>query len=232
MPNSSTILLVDDEDAIQTLLTYPLERDGYRVVQSRDGEDALRRFADEEVDLVVLDIMLPRLDGLEVCKRIRSQSNVPIIMLTARGEELDKVLGLELGADDYITKPFSIREFRSRVRALLRRAATPHVGVEREEIIERGELRIDLPRRTVQIRDQTVQLTFIEFEMLVLLASSPGVVFTRRELLERLRGGADYREPRTIDVHVRHLREKIERDPSNPELILTIRGAGYRFRPE
>jgi DNA-binding response OmpR family regulator len=232
MPNSSTILLVDDEDAIQTLLTYPLERDGYRVVQSRDGEDALRRFADEEVDLVVLDIMLPRLDGLEVCKRIRSQSNVPIIMLTARGEELDKVLGLELGADDYITKPFSIREFRSRVRALLRRAATPHVGVEREEIIERGELRIDLPRRTVQIRGQTVQLTFIEFEMLVLLASSPGVVFTRRELLERLRGGADYREPRTIDVHVRHLREKIERDPSNPELILTIRGAGYRFRPE
>jgi DNA-binding response OmpR family regulator len=232
MPNSSTILLVDDEDAIQTLLTYPLERDGYRVVQSRDGEDALRRFADEEVDLVVLDIMLPRLDGLEVCKRIRSQSNVPIIMLTARGEELDKVLGLELGADDYITKPFSIREFRSRVRALLRRAATPHVGVEREEIIERGELRIDLPRRTVQIRGHTVQLTFIEFEMLVLLASSPGVVFTRRELLERLRGGADYREPRTIDVHVRHLREKIERDPSNPELILTIRGAGYRFRPE
>jgi DNA-binding response OmpR family regulator len=232
MPNSSTILLVDDEDSIQTLLTYPLERDGYRVVQSRDGEDALRRFADEDVDLVVLDVMLPRLDGLEVCKRLRSQSNVPIIMLTARGEELDKVLGLELGADDYITKPFSIREFRSRVRALLRRAATPHAGVEREDVIERGELRIDLPRRTVQIRGQTVQLTFIEFEMLVILASSPGVVFTRRELLERLRGGAEYREPRTIDVHVRHLREKIERDPSNPELILTIRGAGYRFRPE
>jgi DNA-binding response OmpR family regulator len=232
MPNSSTILLVDDEDSIQTLLTYPLERDGYRVVQSRDGEDALQRFADEKVDLVVLDIMLPRLDGLEVCKRLRSQSNVPIIMLTARGEELDKVLGLELGADDYITKPFSIREFRSRVRALLRRAATPHLGVEREEIIEGGELRIDLPRRTVQIRGKTVQLTFIEFEMLAVLASSPGVVFSRRELLERLRGGADYREPRTIDVHVRHLREKIERDPSNPELILTIRGAGYRFRPE
>jgi DNA-binding response OmpR family regulator len=232
MPNSSTILLVDDEDSIQTLLTYPLERDGYRVVQARDGEDALQRFADEEVDLVVLDIMLPRLDGLEVCKRLRSQSNVPIIMLTARGEELDKVLGLELGADDYITKPFSIREFRSRVRALLRRAATLHMGVEREEIIEGGELRIDLPRRTVQIRGKTVQLTFIEFEMLAVLASSPGVVFSRRELLERLRGGADYREPRTIDVHVRHLREKIERDPSNPELILTIRGAGYRFRPE
>ena len=176
--------------------------------------------------------MLPRLDGLEVCKRLRSQSDVPIIMLTARGEELDKVLGLELGADDYITKPVSIREFRSRVRALLRRAAAPRATAEREETIERGELTIDLPRRTVRIRGETIQLTFIEFEMLVVLASSPGVVFSRRELLERLRGGSDYREPRTIDVHVRHLREKIERDPSDPELILTIRGAGYRFRPE
>src|SRR3970040_141224 len=225
MPNSSTILLVDDEDSIQTLLIYPLERDGYRVVQARGGEEALRRFADEDVDLGVLD-------GIEVCKRLRSVSSVPIIMLTARGEELDKVLGLELGADDYITKPFSIREFRSRVRALLRRAASPHVERERDEVIQRGELRIDIPRRTVQVRDETVQLTFIEFEMLTLLASSPGVVFSRRELLERLRGGADYREPRTIDVHCRHLREKIERDPGNPELILTIRGAGYRFRPE
>ena len=232
MPNSSTILLVDDEDSIQTLLTFPLERDGYRVVQARDGEEALRRFGEETVDLVVLDVMLPRLDGLEVCKRLRSQSNVPIIMLTARGEELDKVLGLELGADDYITKPFSIREFRSRVRALLRRASAPRAAAEREEVIERGELRIDLPRRTVQIRGETIQLTFIEFEMLVVLAANPGVVFSRRELLERLRGGSDYREPRTIDVHVRHLREKVEHDPSNPELILTIRGAGYRFRPE
>jgi DNA-binding response OmpR family regulator len=232
MASSSTILLVDDEDSIQKLLTYPLERDGYTVVQARDGEEALRRFDEEPVDLVVLDVMLPRLDGLEVCKRLRSQSNVPIIMLTARGEELDKVLGLELGADDYITKPFSIREFRSRIRAVLRRASLQPVAADREEIIERGELRIDVPRRTVEVRGETVQLTFIEFEMLVVLAESPGVVFSRRELLERLRGGADYREPRTIDVHVRHLREKIERDPSDPELILTMRGAGYRFRPE
>jgi DNA-binding response OmpR family regulator len=232
MPNPSTILLVDDEESIQTLLTFPLERDGYRVVQARDGEEALRRFGEEDVDLVVLDVMLPRLDGLEVCKRLRSQSTVPIIMLTARGEELDKVLGLELGADDYITKPFSIREFRSRIRALLRRASAPHVGKERVQTIERDELKIDLPRRTVEVRGEQVQLTFIEFEMLALLASSPGVVFSRRDLLERLRGGADYREPRTIDVHVRHLREKIERDPANPELILTNRGAGYRFRPE
>ena len=231
MANDSTILLVDDEDSIQTLLTYPLERDGYRVVQARDGEEALTRFAEEEVDLVVLDVMLPKLDGLEVCKRLRGESTVPIIMLTARGDELDKVLGLELGADDYITKPFSIREFRSRVRALLRRAVTPHLR-EREDLIERGELRIDVPRRSVEVRSEAVQLTFIEFELLAVLASNPGVVFSRRELLERLRGSADYREPRTIDVHVRHLREKIESDPSNPELILTIRGAGYRFREE
>ena len=230
MPETSTILLVDDEEAIQKLLTYPLERDGYRVVPARDGEEALRRFGEEEVDLVVLDIMLPKLDGLEVCKRIRSESTVPIIMLTARDDELDKVLGLELGADDYITKPFLIREFRSRVRAVLRRAATPHLGGKREEMIDRGDVKIDLPRRTVEVRGELVQLTFVEFELLALLAANPGVVYSRRQLLERLRGGADYREPRTIDVHVRHLREKIEVESREPELILTVRGAGYRFR--
>jgi len=214
MQDSSTILLVDDEDSIQTLLTYPLERDGYRVVQARDGEEALRRFGEEPFDLVVLDVMLPRVDGLEVCRRLRAESTVPIIMLTARDDELDKVLGLELGADDYITKPFSIREFRSRVRALLRRAATPHFSSRRDEAIEQGGVRIDLLRRSVEVRGE---------------ASQPGVVFSRRQLLERLRGGSDYREPRTIDVHVRHLREKIEREPAAPELILTVRGVGYRF---
>ena len=231
MPESPTILLVDDEDSIQKLLTYPLERDGYGVIQARDGEEALRLFDEEHVDLVVLDVMLPRLDGLEVCKRLRSQSNVPIIMLTARGEELDKVLGLELGADDYITKPFLIREFRSRVRAVLRRAATPHLGGRREETIDRGDVRIDLPRRTVEVRGESVQLTYVEFELLRTMAASPGRVFSREMLLQALWGGADYREPRTIDVHVRHLREKLERDPSEPEFILTVRGVGYRFRP-
>jgi DNA-binding response OmpR family regulator len=226
-----TILLVDDEESVQKLLTYPLERDGFTVVHARDGEEALARFAEHDVDLVVLDLMLPRLDGLEVCKRLRAESTVPIIMLTARDDELDKVLGLELGADDYITKPFSIREFRSRVRALLRRAAAPRPGErEEDEVIEAGELRIDPPRRTVEVRGAEVQLTFVEFELLRVLASAPGRVFSRRQLLERLRGGADYREPRTIDVHVRHLREKIERDPHEPELILTVRGVGYRFR--
>src|SRR5438477_10194662 len=151
MPDSSTILLVDDEDSVQKLLTYPLERDGFRVVQARDGEQALRLFGDERIDLVVLDLMLPKVDGLEICKRLRADSNVPIIMLTARGEELDKVLGLELGADDYMTKPFSIREFRRRVRALLRRASLARDGGPREGgEIEVGALRIDPARLTVE----------------------------------------------------------------------------------
>ena len=230
MPETAAILLVDDEEAIQTLLTYPLQRDGYLVVQARDGEEALARFAETRFDLVVLDIMLPRVDGLEVCRRLRATSSVPIIMLTARGDELDKVLGLELGADDYITKPFSIREFRSRVRALLRRASTPYAAEREDDVIDRGDVVIDIPRRTVGVRGKQVQLTYVEFELLQLLAASPGVVHSRRTLLGRIRGRADYREPRTIDVHVRHLREKIERNPQEPELILTVRGAGYRFR--
>jgi len=230
MPDSSTILLVDDEDSIQKLLAYPLEREGYRVLQARDGEEALERFASERVDLVVLDIMLPKLDGLEVCKRLRAESEVPIIMLTARDDELDKVLGLELGADDYITKPFSIREFRSRVRALLRRAAVSRQVDGDGELISAEGLTIDLARRLVEVEGKRVQLTYVEFELLRILASNPGRVYSRRMLLEALWGGADYREPRTIDVHVRHLREKLERDPADPEYILTVRGVGYRFR--
>jgi DNA-binding response OmpR family regulator len=230
MPDSSTILLVDDEDSVQKLLTYPLERDGFRVVQARDGEQALRLFGDQQVDLVVLDLMLPKVDGLEVCKRLRADSDVPIIMLTARGEELDKVLGLELGADDYITKPFSIREFRSRVRALLRRAAISRDRDREEEAIEAGELRIDPSRRTVELAGEPVQVTFVEFELLRALASEPARVFTREALLRALWGDSAYREPRTIDVHVRHLREKLERDAREPDYIFTVRGVGYRFR--
>jgi DNA-binding response OmpR family regulator len=230
MADSSTILLVDDEDSVQKLLAYPLEREGYRIIQARDGEEALRRFESEPVDLVVLDIMLPRLDGLEVCKRLRATSMVPIIMLTARDDELDKVLGLELGADDYITKPFSIREFRSRVRALLRRAAAPRRDTREDEVISSDGLTIDLARRVVEVEGRAVQLTYVEFELLRILASHPGRVYTRQMLLEGLWGGSDYREPRTIDVHVRHLREKLERDPREPELIFTVRGVGYRFR--
>ena len=229
MPDSSTILLVDDEDSVQQLLAYPLEREGFRVLQARDGEEALARFAEEHVDLVVLDLMLPKLDGLEVCKRLRAESEVPIIMLTARDDELDKVVGLELGADDYITKPFSIREFRSRVRALLRRAAATRPSGGGDMILADG-LKIDVGRRSVEVRNGPVSLTYVEFELLRTLASHPGRVYSRRMLLESLWGAADYREPRTIDVHVRHLREKLELDPAEPEYILTVRGVGYRFR--
>ena len=229
MGDASTILLVDDEESVQKLLTYPLERDGYRVVQARDGEEALARFGEHEVDLVVLDVMLPKLDGLEVCKRLRTTSAVPIIMLTARDDELDKVLGLELGADDYITKPFSIREFRSRVRALLRRAGLQRAEHDGRRRIEVGELMLDVERREVEARGEPVQLTYVEFELLRIIASHPGRVFSRRQLLEELWGSADYRDPRTIDVHVRHLREKLEREPREPDHIQTVRGVGYRF---
>jgi len=229
MSDRSTILLVDDEEAVRRVLTFPLERDGYTVLQAGDGEEALELFARETVDLVILDLMLPKLDGLEVCKRLRATSAVPIIMLTARDDELDKVIGLELGADDYITKPFSIREFRSRVRALLRRVQARLDPVE-EERIERGEIVIDVPRRTVTNRGEPVELTYVEFELLRTLASQPGRVFSRRMLLEALWKSADYRDPRTIDVHIRHLREKLEDEPRTPEHILTVRGVGYRFR--
>jgi DNA-binding response OmpR family regulator len=231
MSESSTILLVDDEEAVRKVLTFPLERDGYNVVQASDGEEALARFGDQPVDLVVLDIMLPKLDGLEVCKQLRSRSSVPIIMLTARDDELDKVVGLELGADDYITKPFSIREFRSRVRALLRRARAPRQDPElREEQLAAGGLVLDVGRRTVAANGTPVQLTYVEFEILRTLMAHPGRVYSRRMLLEVLWGSADFRDPRTIDVHVRHLREKLEPDSSRPEYILTVRSVGYRFR--
>ena len=230
MTDSATILLVDDEEAVQKLLTYPLERDGYKVVQARDGEEALIRFSDGAIDLVVLDLMLPKVDGLEVCRRLRARSMVPIIMLTARDDELDKVVGLELGADDYITKPFSIREFRSRVRALLRRVAAQREAPPETEVVEAGDVRIDSAKRSVEVRREPVQLTYVEFELLRTLASHAGRVYTREQLLQALWGGSDYREPRTIDVHVRHLREKLERDPREPEFVLTVRGVGYRFR--
>jgi len=183
---------------------------------------------------VVLDLNLPVLSGLEVCRILRQRAataTVPIIMLTARDDELDKVIGLELGADDYITKPFSIREFRSRVKALLRRARAPHTSGEvAAERIEADGLVIDVPRRVVEVRGEPVQLTYVEFELLRALASHPGRVFSRRMLLEALWKSADYRDPRTIDVHVRHLREKLEAEPRTPEYILTVRGVGYRFR--
>jgi len=224
------ILLADDEQAIQTLLSFPLRKEGYEVVQASDGREALARFAEQSFDLVVLDVMMPRVDGLEVCRRLRAKSTVPIIMLTAKAEETDKVFGLELGADDYITKPFSMREFRSRVKAVLRRSALARTDPADEDPIEVLDLRIDPAKRAVTVRGGLVQTTYVEFEILAALARNPGRVYTRDMLLSRVWGDSAYRDPRTIDVHIRHLREKIERDAKDPEYIFTVRGVGYRFR--
>jgi DNA-binding response OmpR family regulator len=229
MPNGSTrILLVDDEHSIQTLLSYPLRKDGYHVTGAHDGSEALERFDEARFDLVILDLMLPKLDGVEVCRQLRSRSQVPIIMLTAKGSETDKVAGLEVGADDYITKPFSMREFRSRVKAALRRSRM--IGdAHEEDSIERGDLSIDFGRRVVTLRGEEVRLTYVEFEILGALARSPGRVLSRETLLEHVWGDSEYRDPRTVDVHIRHLREKLESEPKQPEFLFTVRGVGYRF---
>lgn len=228
---ATRILLVDDEEAIQKLLTYPMEKEGYEIVQAMDGESALEKFREQPFDLVVLDIMLPGMDGTDVCRIIRSESTVPIIMLTAKSDEFDKVLGLEIGADDYITKPFSIREFRSRVKAQLRRARMirqPNDTVR--EVLEVDRLRIDFLKRNVFVNGEKIDLTYKEFELLKTLVSHPGRVFGRDSLLQLVWGDADFRDPRTVDVHIRHLREKLEPDPHDPEYIFTVRGAGYKFR--
>jgi DNA-binding response OmpR family regulator len=194
----------------------------------------LERF-DDTVDLVLLDVSLPGIDGFEVCRRLRAQgSSVPIIMLTARTDEIDTVLGLELGADDYVTKPFSIRELTSRVRAALRRSemlqrAATVAPQEPSERLQVGDLTVDLAGRSVHVRGEEVRLTFSEFEIVALMAASPGRVFTREQLLEQVWGDAEYRDPRTVDVHVRHLREKLEAEPSEPQLLLTVRGVGYQI---
>jgi DNA-binding response OmpR family regulator len=226
---STRILLVDDEQSIQTLLSYPLRKDGYQVTSAVDGREALQRFEEGRFDLVILDLMLPRLDGVEVCRQMRSRSQVPIIMLTAKGSEMDKVAGLEVGADDYITKPFSLREFRSRVKAALRRSRMVAEPLS-EETIECGELTIDFERRMVTLAGEEVKVTYVEFEILGALARMPGRVLTRETLLEHVWGDSEYRDPRTVDVHIRHLREKLERDPKEPEYLFTVRGVGYRFK--
>ena len=226
---SDCILVVEDERSIRTIVEYALRDAGFRVVTAARGDDALGVVAAEPVDLVVLDIMLPGLDGLEVCKRIRAERNIPIIMLSARGEELDKVLGLELGADDYVTKPFSPRELVSRVKANLRRA---RLEPDRTAPLRVGGLEIDATARTVRRGDEEIPLTYSEFEILNKLASSPRRVFTREELMNHLWKGNFYGDLRSVDVHVRHLRQKVEEEPSEPVLIRTVRGVGYAFGGE
>jgi DNA-binding response OmpR family regulator len=219
---------VDDELSVQKLLTYPLRKEGYDVVPALDGREALDRLHEDSFDLVVLDVMMPKQDGFDVCRQIRARSTVPIIMLTAKTEEIDKVLGLELGADDYITKPFSVREFRSRVKAVLRRAALAHPDDQFEEAIRHGDLVIDAGRREVKVGDDEVQLAPKEFDLLWELLDHRGVVLTRDQLLERVWGYTFAGDTRTVDVHVRQIRRKL--GPASP--IVTVWGVGYKVTPE
>ncbi|NLN07703.1 MAG: response regulator transcription factor [Firmicutes bacterium] len=224
------ILVVDDEKTIVKGLKFALEREHYEVLAAYDGEEALRLFEEEAPDLIVLDLMLPGIDGFEVCRRIRKKSETPIIMLTARGEDIDKILGLELGADDYMTKPFNPRELIARVKAILRRSQNKTTDQANLKVIRLQDLQIDLFSHKVKVRGKEVELTSKEFALLSLLASQPGRVFSREQLLEHVWGYDYYGDARTVDVHIRHLREKIEPDPSAPEMILTVWGAGYKFR--
>jgi len=231
VPTPHVVLIVDDEVPLQELLQHALERDGYRVVVAGTAADGLDAFERESPDAILLDVMLPDRSGRDVCQEIRSRSTVPIIMLTALDDEVDKVVGLELGADDYITKPFGLSELRSRVRAVLRRASMGAPAADEPDVavLDEAGVRLDRGRRAVAVDGADVDLTYVEFEILTTLMESPGRVYSRTQLLDAVWGSSDFREPRTVDVHVRHLREKIEADPANPVRIHTVRGVGYRF---
>jgi DNA-binding response OmpR family regulator len=228
--NGQKILVVDDEPSIREVVGLYLERAGFRVTSAADGLTALEALTQQSFDLVVLDLMLPHVDGLEVTRRLRAEGNTPIIMLTARGEELDRILGLEMGADDYVTKPFSPQELVSRVRAVLRRVQQS-TKESAERSLSYGELRIDPQKRLVEVGDQEVSLTAREFDLLWVLARHPRQVFNRDQLLDQVWGLTEYIDASTITVHVRRLREKIEEDPSNPRYIQTVWGVGYKFEP-
>ncbi|MDZ4043846.1 MAG: response regulator transcription factor [Eubacteriales bacterium] len=224
-----TILVVDDEQLLVKGLKRSLEQEGYRVLTAHDGVEALQVFQCEAIDLVVLDVMLPGLGGLEVCARIRREKVTPIIMLTAKGEDVDRIVGLELGADDYVVKPFNTRELVARIRAVLRRVrATDYTAAN--GIMEIQGLTIDGPKRKVYVRGVEVDLTAKEFDMLHLMVANPGRVYTRENLLEAVWGSAYYSDLRTVDVHIRRLREKIEENPGKPEWVLTKWGVGYYFK--
>jgi two-component system alkaline phosphatase synthesis response regulator PhoP len=224
-----TILVVDDEPKIVKQARDYLENSGFRVLVAADGKTALDVALSEQPDLVVLDLNLPELDGLEVCRELRRQSDVPIIMLTARVEETDRLIGLELGADDYVTKPFSPRELVARVRAVLRRVRG---GVHQPGLIRAGDLRIDLRGHTVTRSGEPIALTRTEFDLLAVLAQHPGQVFSREQLLDRLHGVAYEGYDRSIDAHIKNLRRKLELDPSEPWYVLTVYGIGYKFTDE
>ena len=229
-----TILVVDDEKPIVDILTYNLQKEGYSTLEANDGEEAIKIATEKKPDLILLDIMLPKVDGLTVCKKLRHTLNVPILILSAKDEEIDKILGLELGADDYITKPFSVRELMARVKANLRKAeiqvqSTDAIEEPKKEsiLIEVGELSINIEKFEVKVRGKVIDLTLREFEVLKYLANQPGQVVTRETLLEKVWGYEYYGDIRTVDVTVRRIREKIEKDTSAPKILITKRGVGY-----
>jgi two-component system alkaline phosphatase synthesis response regulator PhoP len=226
---NEVILVVDDESKIVKQARDYLERSGYRVLEAGDGKTALAQMRHERPDLIVLDLNLPEMDGLDVCRALRRESDVPIIMLTARADEADRLIGLELGADDYITKPFSPRELVARVRAVLRRVRG---GVHQPGLVRVGDLEIDLPGHRVTRAGETIDLTRSEFNLLALLAQHPGQTFKRAQLLDRLHGVAYDGYDRSVDAHVKNLRRKLEIDPSEPRYVLTVYGVGYKFTDE
>jgi len=223
------VLVVDDEQNIVDILDYNLAREGFEVIKAYDGEEALELFEKHSPEIILLDIMMPKKDGLTVCREIRTKSNVPIIMITARAEEVDKVLGLELGADDYVTKPFSVREVVARVKANMRRTVKEIEPDKSDDILTGGNLTVDLNRYEVKKKDETIELTVREFELLAFLMKERGQMFSRESLLEKVWGYEYYGDVRTVDVTIRRLREKVEDVSSNPTYIMTKRGIGYYF---
>jgi two-component system response regulator VicR len=226
---SSKILIVDDERNIVDILRFNLVKEGFTTIEAYDGEKALQSALSEKPDLILLDVMLPKMDGFTVCRKIRESLSIPIIMITAKEEEVDKVLGLELGADDYITKPFSTRELMARIKANLRRTASEDLTKSKGSLVKHGDLEIDIDRYEVKRNSQVIELTLREFELVKFLALQCGQIFSRENLLEKVWGYEYYGDVRTVDVTVRRVREKIEKDPSNPSYILTKRGVGYYF---
>ena len=222
------ILLVDDEPLILKGLRFTLEQEGYEILTAADGEEALQVFFEQPVDLVLLDVMLPKLDGIQVCQRIRESSNVPILMLTAKGEDMDKILGLEYGADDYITKPFNVIEVKTRIKAILRRAGAP-AAQENRKVIRVHDMEVNVSNRSVSLGGKDVRLTAKEFDLLQLFITNRGKVFSRETMLETVWKYDYMGDARTVDVHIRRLREKIERNPAQPEFIFTKWGVGYYF---